>query len=202
MALPLISNPTKNPVMGRFDNAGGEEDIFQILGPGGEIQTHMNADGTIDPPIYPQTQYSTVSSAQLLALHTAPVILIPAPVAANGPSADLFIIPQYFTIVYNAGSLAYTGATGGLFTFGYGTTTTEIDNTTAAFGLAIADNNFVDLSTSQLIIAVSVSFNAIPVAAAQGMPFSMYLATDTLSSGNGTLLITTQYTIVDPDNAA
>ena len=148
MPLPLISHPTKYTSIGVFEN-NGANDVFQIVGPDGAVQVHMNNDGTIDPPLYLQTQFVTITSAQLLALHTTPVILIPAPVA----SGLFIIIPQYYTVIYNAGSTPYSGTTSnGLFEFGWGDTTTDINTNMVG---AVSDTGFVDQATSQILLSGS-----------------------------------------------
>ena len=192
--LPLTVMPTKTAAIGTFDN-GSTLDIFQVLSQNGSVAMHMLSTGSIDPPVYPQTAYITLSSAQLLALNSAPVILVPAPVAVYGPSTELFISPQYVAAQYIAGTVPYSGTTSeGTLTIGWGTTTEEIGDT---FCGQFGDYNFVDQSTSQLYITLDLSLGGpVPLSEIIAQPLSIFLETDTLTDGNGTLLITLQYTTV------
>ena len=188
MPLPLISHPTKYTSIGVFEN-NGANDVFQIVGPDGAVQVHMNNDGTIDPPLYLQTQFVTITSAQLLALHTTPVILIPAPVASG-----LIISPQYYTAIYNAGSTPYSGTTSnGLFEFGWGDTTTDIN--TNIVGDAF-DAGFVDQATSQILLSGLGTPGGLPLSSVVNKNISIYLNTDTLTLGNGTLDFVISYLII------
>jgi hypothetical protein len=193
MTLPLISQPTKSTIIGVFEGDGAS-DIFQVLSKDGSVAVHMNSTGSLDPPIYPQTAFVTITSAQLLAMNTTPVVLIPSPKPASG-TANLYISPQYFSVVYQAGTIPYSGTTsGGTFFFGWGTTKSKIANTLA---VEILDQNFVDQPASLLAITgADTSSTFAALSDIINKPFSMYLDTDTLTAGNGTLLVTIQYSVV------
>ena len=89
-APPLISQPTKNTAIGVFDS-NDSDDIFQIFNKQNGIQVHMSADGSIDPPIFPQITYVLLDTNDLLNLYRTPVQLLPA------PPAGFFLAPQYFS---------------------------------------------------------------------------------------------------------
>jgi hypothetical protein len=196
--LPLVKAPTSTACFATVENAG-QLDVIQVLNADGSMKFHMAVDGSIDPPIFPQTNFTMITSAQLNALHTTPVTLIPAQVAVKGTgtSVDLFISPQYISMVYTAGKTPYSGANGGLFTFGWGSTIASIAATSAVLGVTLPDQGFVDQTTSQLVIDLVINVNGpLPLASVKNQPFSCYLADDTLTAGDGNLLITTQYSVV------
>jgi hypothetical protein len=55
-----LTTPTKDTVIGRFEQAG-ENDIFQIVGPGGNIVASMTSKGLLSPTLVPVVQTSLVA---------------------------------------------------------------------------------------------------------------------------------------------
>jgi hypothetical protein len=184
MSLPLISQPSKNTAIGVFEN-NGKSDIFQIVGPDGALQVHMNHDGSIDPPIYPQIISAHVTSAQLLALNTTFVPIIPAP----GPG--LRILPQQFSVIYNFGGTPYTvtGGDNNFFAIWQGQT----DSMNTALG-AVPDVGFLDQAVSQIFITAAGAIVATPLVQSNNKAVGL-LSNDIYTLGNGTLDITMSYVI-------
>ena len=184
MALPLISQPTKNVAIGVYEN-NGENDIFQIIGPDGAVQTHMNADGTIDPPTYPQTSVTVISSAQLKALNTTPVVLVPSP----GPGLIIVPVSISFVFQYVAPTYSNTGSDGDLYV-GYGLTAASV---TTNFLLNFTYSGLVESASSQMqIVPFSNASIALNVSANQ--PLSLGIL-DTLTTGAGKLQVDLAYNV-------
>lgn len=184
--IPLVNQPTKNTAMGVFEN-NGQNDIFQIVGPDGGVQVHMGPDGTLDPPVYPVKAVVHVSSAQLLALKTTPVTVLPAP----GPG--LFILPEQFCVQYKAGSTPYTiGGAEQYFYVAYGGALPGNADDSVAL---IPDAGFLDQATDQLIMFSAFQSVSVPQSEATNQPLLLTI-NDTLTLGNGTVVLTFWYRIL------
>jgi hypothetical protein len=192
MSTPLITTPTAETTIGKFQTAlagsrglPNGQDIFQILDLSGQVVVHMNSDGVLDPPICPQIGYFTITSAQLLALHTTQVILVPA----QGP--NLVVLPQQFTAIYEAGSTPYTVTGTDRFMYvGYPTQTFDANHAP----IAIPDATFVDQASSQLYISSAFQSNPIPLSEATNQPLVLTI-NDTLTLGNGIVKLVISYTV-------
>src|SRR5208282_1768308 len=69
ITIPLVTQPTPFTTIGRYDSplagATGQntgQDIFQVFDTRGQIVTHMNSNGSIDPPLFPQNVITPISS--------------------------------------------------------------------------------------------------------------------------------------------
>lgn len=193
--LPLISSPTPYATIGKFQtqNAGTPglsdgQDIFQVLSSKGQVICHMNSNGAIDPPLFPQIVVVEVSPAQMLTLDSIPVVLIPSP----GPGK--YIFPQAFTAQYDAGKTPYT-VTGadGFFYIGWNAMYPLSENNNLGF---FPDTTFIDQSTSQVFIDSSYSAVSTPLTEAVNQPLILSIV-DALTLGNGTLQINISYIILE-----
>lgn len=184
MALPIVSQPTINAAMGVFES-NNSDDIFQVKKQDGSIQMHMNFDGSIDPPIFTQSAVVVLTPAQLKALHTTSVQLIPAP----GP--NLYISPISVSLAFKYISPEYTetGSDGDLY-FGFGNTVSLITtNNMVEFGYA-----GIVIATSSQVQVVPVNSSAIALSTVLNQPFGIAML-DTLATGNGTLAVTVAYNV-------
>ena len=185
LTIPLISPPTSESCAGRFQNPGNL-DVFQFLNAQGGVQMHINANGLIDPPLYPQTTVGTITSAQLLALNTNPVTLLKPPVANS------IIIPQNIVLVYNFGVTPYSISQGG-FASGDITVSWAPATSAARIILLAADLGFLDQSSSQIENGEPSYITILSEALGQAIVLS---TTDTYTLGNGTLDYIMTYTVV------
>jgi len=130
----------------------------------------------------------TVSSAQILALQTTPVPLVPA------PGVGFWICPWMVIMRFIAGSVAYTDA-GGAVSIGAGT-----------LSVALASNAIFLVTTSpntrkQVIplYAAAAGTGATDTAAnpptEDNAALSISKATNNFAAGNGTMHISVEYTI-------
>jgi hypothetical protein len=178
---PLLYQPTSKTAIGVFES-NGSDDIFQIVGPGGAVQSHMLANGYMDPATSLSTSAVTLSSAQLKALHTTPVQLVAA------PGANLAIIPVQFALVFNyvAPQYSNTGSDGSIY-FGWGSTVAAV-TTNYAIQPSYA---MIEAASSQISTdAFSVSAQALANVVNQPLSLAML---DTFTTGNGTLKVGIAY---------
>lgn len=125
----------------------------------------------------------TLSSAQILALQTTPVTIIPAPGVAG-----FTINPLLFILRLLAGSAAYTDV-GGAVSFTVGTATQ-----------ALASNGVFLVTTSpnraiQRLSGFSATDTAGNPPTDDNAPLNISKATNNFAAGNGTMHITVYYTV-------
>jgi hypothetical protein len=170
--------------------------------PGGSVTITGNtfAAGAAGPAVTPALaqglqgafgiQYTevTLTSAQILALLTVPVTLVPA------PGAGFYICPLLVVMKLIAGSAAYTDA-GGAVSLGAGTLTVALSSN-AIFLVTTSPN-----TRKQLIhpLAAAVGVGNTDTAAnpptEDNAAFAISKVTNNFAAGNGTMRITTYYTI-------
>ena len=182
MALPLVSAPTKNAVIGVFEG-DGVSDIFQILSKDGSVAVHMNSAGIIDPPVYPRLFSTTITSAQLLNLHNASVVVVPSP----GPG--FIIVPEQISLVYHYGGAPYvvTGSDGFMYFNWSGITISS--NSPNSFPEA----GFIDATSSQLSAAAGAAAVALGSVINKDLVFGIV---DSLSGGNGNITVVVSYVVL------
>lgn len=203
MSLPptpsiLLTTPTKDTTIGRFQtalagsagNADGQ-DIFQILDLSGQVVLHMNSNGTLDPSPFPIVASVAISAAQILSMSAgAKSIEIVSPT-----SSLQFIYPQSFAIAYIAGTIPYTVVGSDAFYMGWG----GLGTLTSSNAVGIfPDTNFIDQATSQIFVSscyLNTSSGGVPSSQTRGKNFVLQCP-DTLSAGNGTLLINISYALI------
>jgi hypothetical protein len=132
----------------------------------------------------------TLTSAQILALLTVPIALVPA------PGVGYWVNPLYFILRYIGGSVAYTDAGGAV----------SIGNASGATTLALASNAIFLVTVSPNTRKQYVSYNLGVVGTgftdtaanpplSDNAALSISKATNNFAAGNGTMHITTYYTI-------
>ncbi|MGD0511052.1 MAG: hypothetical protein ABSA33_04385 [Candidatus Micrarchaeaceae archaeon] len=129
----------------------------------------------------------TLTSAQLLALSTTPITIVPA------PGAGFYIAPSYFYMEYHFGGIAYAGS--GSCNLIYGpppvvnpTNLLMIYNWTAATSgiiKAAASTTFIGICGEGLVPITTCNNAAV-----------VFTAPTAVTSGNGTLRIVLNYSIV------
>ena len=184
---PLITNPTNLVTIGKFVQKDPGDDVFQVLDKKGNVVLHMNSDGFLDPPTDPQEAIVTVSSAQLLALHTTPVTIVPA------PGSNQYIVPHSYSGVYLFKGTPYTisGGNNYLYLGWPGNDPFGLDS--VGF---FQETGFLDQPSSQLFVDASfASTGPVPLSVVLGKPYQLSTP-DTLTLGNGELIVTLSYTVV------
>jgi hypothetical protein len=130
-----------------------------------------------------------LTSAQLLALSTAPIQLIAAP--GNG----LYLFPQYFTMEYTFGGIAYhTQSNKGTCYFTYGNPPATSGNQVVVYGWSDPTSGIIAATESSVFLGVGGE-GLVPVRLANNAPL-MFSAPNALTLGNGTLKITINYSVV------
>lgn len=129
-----------------------------------------------------QATDTVVSSAQLLALLTVPVVLVPA------PSVGFAIMLMFVKIIFFGGTVAYTDA-GGAISFVMGTAITALASN-GIFLVTVSPNRAI-----QRIYPVLVTDTAANPPTDDGAALSISKITNNLAAGNGTAKITTYYVI-------
>lgn len=189
----------KHIPFGAPSNPGGLGTLPAPTGPN-PITGNSFAGGAAGPAVTPANaqglqgafglQYfdTLLTSAQILALQTTPVNLVPA------PGVGLFILPRLVKMILLAGSAAYTDL-GGAVSFKVG-----------SLACALASNGIFLVTTSPNRVIQVVD----PVAAAVGVgitgtagspptednaPMTISKVTNNFAAGNGTMKITAYYTI-------
>ena len=123
----------------------------------------------------------TLSSAQILALQTGAITLIPA------PGAGLMIIPETIIIRMIGGSAAYTDA-GGAVSFSIGTMTTALAANTIFTGPTSGQR-------SQQILAFTGTSTAANPPTNENAALTISKITNNFAAGTGTAHITVFFTI-------
>jgi len=130
----------------------------------------------------------TLTSAQILALLGTSVPLVAA------PGVGFFIMPQLVIMRLIAGSAAYTDA-GGAVSLGAGTLTVALASN-ALFLVTTSPNTRKQvIPWAAAAIGVGVTDTAANPPTADNAAFSISKATNNFAAGNGTMHITTYYTI-------
>lgn len=130
----------------------------------------------------------TLTSAQILALLTVPVVLVPA------PGVGFWINTIFVVMRFIGGTVAYTDA-GGAVSIGAGTLTTALAANTI-FLVTVSPN-----SRKQVIFpwAAAIGAGVIDTAAnpptADNAALAISKVTNNFAAGNGTMHVTTYYTI-------
>jgi hypothetical protein len=189
--VPLISAPTKQACGGKYVNAD-QLDAFQFFNADGSIDFHINARGIIDPPVYPQISYTLLETEDLLNLHSTPVTLVPA--VAPGT----IIFPQYFSAQLIFGGTPFDISNSGAGnTYIYYPLIGVNDGDTVFASMAdSADSEGMDYtaSSSQFYSNGTVTPSSFPISEMDNQPLVMIMD-DTLSVGNGNMLVTLSYVI-------
>ena len=130
-----------------------------------------------------------ITSAQLLALSTTPLTLIPA------PPAGYYIWPTYYTIQYHFGTTAYTSPahTNDAY-FSYGSPPATASNEIAVYDWASATTGIIEATQSVTFIGICGE-GLTPYTIINGAPV-IFSAPNALTLGNGNLTIVVDYTIV------
>jgi hypothetical protein len=129
-----------------------------------------------------------ITAAQLLAMNTTPVTIVPAPAAGQ------FIVPHFAILRYNAGTVAFAGAVG-VLQFSVGTALVD-PNTNAGALLTLSTANIgaaaSTIETVTLVTATAAGSAPLTTALAAGaLTVKFSAANPTL--GNGTLHISVYY---------
>jgi hypothetical protein len=157
----------------------------------------LNLAGTFPPLFSPgnpgRIEYrrleTNLTSAQLLALNTTAVPLVPA------PGVGYMIVPRFIKMTFVAGSVAYLDGGGGDITFQLGTGITQ----------ALANNNIVLVTVSpnrrvQFLPWTGFIDTAANPPAEDNGALTITKATGNLTAGNGTMSVMVEYT-VEPTTA-
>lgn len=130
-----------------------------------------------------------LSSAQILALFTTAVPLVPA------PGVGFFINPVYIKMILLAGSAAYLDGGGGAVTFAVGSLSVPLASN-AEFLVTVSPNRriqVVDWAAAALGTGVTGTAGNPPTE--DNAAFTIAKATANFTAGNGTMKITVYYTI-------
>lgn len=134
---------------------------------------------------------TTVTSAQLLSLHTTPIVLVPA------QGAGTVVLPTVASMIYFAGTTPYTitGSDGNLFV------NWNANNLYIACS-GLEDTGFLDQTTSQFqslsafteTVSSGGANTSIPLSVVENQPLTLSIA-DTLTLGNGTMQVNILYKV-------
>lgn len=161
--------------------------INGITFPDATVQTTAAAAPT--PSVFKQVSV-TLTSAQLLALSTTPITLVPA------PGAGFYIFPTYFTMQYHFGGTAYTSpAVGNDCYFLYGNPP-EVNptNLIMLYDWAATASGIIKATASCTFIGICGE-GLTPYTTVNNAPV-IFTAPNALGAGNGTLTITLNYSIL------
>jgi hypothetical protein len=150
---------------------------------------NASSPGTLQGTVWNRVDV-TLTSAQILALQTTAVPLVPA------PGVGFWISPQYYILRLIAGSAAYTDAGGAV----------SIGNATGANTMALASNAIFTVTTSpntrkQFTYAntgaggTGLTDTAANPPASDNAALQISKVTNNFAAGNGTMHITVYYTI-------
>jgi hypothetical protein len=130
----------------------------------------------------------TLTSAQLKAIQTTPVLIIPGPNFANNA-----VVLKRATLQYKFGTTAYTIANGdNAFRFEYVGKTTSL--------LSFLATGLVDQTANTVVSSAALAAGNIAQANMANLGIELKLAigtTPALTLGDGTVKITVEYTLID-----
>lgn len=155
--------------------------VTQAPGAGGQQQPIPGAVSWLRSDV-------TLTSAQILALIGTSVPLVAA------PGVGFFIMPQLVIMRYVGGSVAYTDA-GGAVSLGAGTLTVALASN-AIFLVTVSPNTRKQvIPWGAAAIGVGVTDTAANPPTADNAAFAISKITNNFAAGNGTMHISTYYTI-------
>lgn len=166
MAPPFA--PAINPVLNP-NYIGGQDGPANAVGPQGCVGMQVGD--------------MTLTSAQILALLGTPVAVLPAPGAVGWT-----IVPQEFIMRLLAGNAAYTDV-GGAVSFSIGSASQALASN-AIFLVTVAPNRAI-----QRVIGFAATDTAGNPPSDDNAPLNISKVTNNFAAGNGTMHITTYYTI-------
>jgi hypothetical protein len=131
----------------------------------------------------------TLTAAQLLALSSTPVQVIPAPGVGN------YLFPQYYTMSYHFGGTAYTSPahTNDCY-FTLGNPPATISNEVMVYAWAAVTSGIIEATQSVVFFGICGE-GLIPATVANNAPL-MFSAPNALTLGNGVLVITVHYSVL------
>lgn len=129
----------------------------------------------------------TLTSAQLLALSTTPITVIPA------PGAGFYIFPQYYTMEYTFGGIAYSGTGNCSFIFGPPPVVNPT-NLITLYNWTAATSGIIHAAFSCTFIGICGE-GLTPITTINNAAV-VFTAPNALTLGNGTLKITVNYSVV------
>lgn len=178
------------PPLGAPPNPGGSTPITGNTfagGAAGPAVTPANAQG-LQGAFGLQYVDVLLSSAQILALQTGAITLIPA------PGVGFFINPQFIKMILLAGSAAYTDA-GGAVSFAVGSLSVALASN-AIFLVTTSPNRRIQvLPWASAAVGTGVTGTAANPPTEDNAAFTIAKATNNFAAGNGTMKITVYYTI-------
>lgn len=129
-----------------------------------------------------------LSSAQILALQTGAITLIP------GPAAGWHLVPRFIKMILLAGSAAYTDA-GGAVSFSVGSLTVALASN-AIFLVTVAPNRRIQwLDPIAAAAGTGVTGTAGNPPTEDGAGLTISKATNNFAAGNGTMKLTIYFTV-------
>jgi hypothetical protein len=130
----------------------------------------------------------TLTSAQILALLTVPVNLVPA------PGVGFWICPWFIIMRYIGGSVAYTDA-GGAVSIGAGTLTTALTANTIFLTTVSPNSRKLVLFPFAAAVGAGVLDTAANPPTEDNAALAISKVTNNFAAGNGTMHISCAYTI-------
>jgi hypothetical protein len=173
--------------------------LNQHLMGGSNVATNTDqinfADGTVQttaattshtPPVLQQVTV-TLTSAQLLALSTIPITVIPA------PGVGFYIFPQDYTMEYTFGGTAYAGTGNCSFIFGPPPVVNPT-NLITLYNWTAATSGIIHAAFSCVFIGICGE-GLTPITSINNAAV-VFTAPNALTLGNGTLKITINYSVL------
>src|ERR1035438_10544916 len=152
----------------------------------GTVQTTAATPSTPSPILVATV---TLTAAQLLALSSTPVQIIPAPGVGN------YLFPQYYTMSYHFGGTAFSSpahTNDCYFTLGSPPATTS--NEVMVYAWAAVTSGIIEATQSVVFFGICGE-GLIPSTVANNAPL-MFSAPNALTLGNGVLVITVHYAVL------
>jgi hypothetical protein len=166
----------------------------------GALVTNTNvpmADGQVGPSfaqgpvgsIGLQAIDVVLSSAQILALFTGAITLIPA------PAVGYHLVVRYIKMILFGGSVAYLDGGGGAVTFAVGGQSVALASN-AIFLVTVSPNRRIqNLDFLSAAVGTGVTGTAANPPTEDGAAFTIAKATGNFTAGNGTMKITLYYSV-------